>query len=567
METESQDKLQSQSLLNQNSRYMLDLRKHYLLASNTDSLESLLENQKEDLTKFLIQLKSEYDLIIRESMLKKKLIEEYDKKINMLQKANTAKEKIQEEKKETVKNIKEGIELKKNKKSEEEYNKKTLTKQLEKLSKDLLIIQKNTVQCENEIALLDKKKERTKLEENAIKEEKNKIQYKIDLERKKIRRNRSENDLQIQYYETVIRQKELFMKFADDRKIRQKRIEQDAKIDSNDKQEVDKRKKLLLLQLYNQYLKKRFENQLNNNEEYEYIFQQIRDIVGTQDLDVIMNFILQSGKRYNYHVQMVEEKQNKIDKLKKEIKRLNTYLINLKNVVSVDNLNSNLNKEKDILDINGLNQKEIDMIKKENEKNEQLRILGQKYNEVNLAYNQILINIKKMKEFDTNNHLDIGEENNKEQKEEEKDIKKNNNEKIQLTKEEEENINVYENLLNKILKAFNILYLCKSKNEFINLMREKGINQQNYEYNKIQPNKKTKSKKRARRSTLRFTHRKSIDDNEIKKNLEDESEEYDPSSYDPDKKILNKFLKEQKKEVDEFVKIKKLELRKPPADK
>lgn len=153
------------------------------------------------------------------------------------------------------------------------------------------------------------------------------------------------------------------------------------------------------------------------------------------------------------------------------------------------------------------------------------------------------------------------------EEEEEKDIKKNNNEKIELTKEEEENINVYENLLNKILKAFNILYLCKSKTEFINLMREKGINQQNYEYNKIQPNKKTKSKKRARRSTLRFTHRKSIDDNEIKKNLEDESEEYDPSSYDPDKKILNKFLKEQKKEVDEFVKIKKLELRKPPADK
>ena len=172
METESQDKLQSQSLLNQNSRYMLDLRKYYLLASNTDSLESLLENQKEDLTKFLIQLKSEYDLIIRESMLKKKLIEEYDKKINMLQKANTAKEKIQEEKKETVKNIKEGIELKKNKKSEEEYNKKTLTKQLEKLSKDLLIIQKNTVQCENEIALLDKKKNEQNSKKTQLKKKK-----------------------------------------------------------------------------------------------------------------------------------------------------------------------------------------------------------------------------------------------------------------------------------------------------------------------------------------------------------------------------------------------------------
>ena len=372
METESQEKKESESKIEPNARYMLDLRKHYLLASNTDSLETLMENQKEELTKFLIELKSEYDLIIRESLMKKQLIEEYNKKISILQNANIKNEKKQEEKKETVKNIQEGIELKKTKKNEEEYTKKTLTKQLEKLNKDLLLIQKSTVQCENEIAILDKKKERTKLEENAIKETKNKIQFKIDEQKRKIIRNRSENDLQIMYYETVIKQKEIFMKYADDRKNRQQRIEKQAKNESNDKQEVEKRKKLLLLQLYNQYLKKRLENQLKNYEEYEYIFQQIRDIVGTQDLGYIMNFILQSGKRYNYNVQMVEERQYKIDKLKKEIKSLNNHLTKLKNAVVVNDIK----KETDnTIDINELNQKEIEMIKTENDKNEQLRIL------------------------------------------------------------------------------------------------------------------------------------------------------------------------------------------------
>ena len=51
---------------------MIDTRKHYLLASNKDSLESLLKNQSEQLHKVLMDLKAEYDLIIRESTLKKK---------------------------------------------------------------------------------------------------------------------------------------------------------------------------------------------------------------------------------------------------------------------------------------------------------------------------------------------------------------------------------------------------------------------------------------------------------------------------------------------------------------
>ena len=96
---------------NASSRYMEDTRKHYLLASNTESLQSLMDNQKEELTKVLIELKSEYDLITRESSIKKQLIEEYNKKIIMLQKANLNNKKKQEEKKETTRNLKEGIEL------------------------------------------------------------------------------------------------------------------------------------------------------------------------------------------------------------------------------------------------------------------------------------------------------------------------------------------------------------------------------------------------------------------------------------------------------------------------
>ena len=523
----------SHRILNKSSSssYMLDTRKHYLLASNTESLQTLMQKQRGDLTNVLIELKSEYDLITRESSIKKQLIEEYNKKITMLQKSNSSKEKIHEEKKETSRSIKEGIEIKKNKKNEEIYNKKTLSKQLEKLTKDLLLIQKSIVQCENESVLLDKKKERILLEENAIKEKKNQVQYKIDEEQQKILRNRSENDLQIQYYETVIRQKELFMQLADDRKNRQKKIEQEAKNDSQDKQEVERRRKLLLLMLYNQYLKKRMENQLNKYEELEYIFQQIRDIVGTQDLALIINFVMQRSKRYNYNLQIVDEKQRKIDRLQKDIKQMKTILKNLKNEVVV---NEKEKSDENVLDNNGLNKKEINMIKIENEKNQQLRILGQKYNEVNLAYNQVITNIKGMEEYDMNNPLELG----------------------------------YDNLLNKILKAFNILYLCKSKTEFINLMREKGISQQNYEENKISvvTTKRTKKRKKSKRGSVKSAFKKSLEESEIKKNVE-EDEEDDTSNNDQDKNILNKFLQEQKKEVDDFIKVRKIELRKPPADK
>ena len=550
METEKSS--QTSNYYEPSNRYMIETRKHYLLASNKDSLESLLKNQSEQLRKVLMDLKAEYDLIIRESTLKKKLIEEYNKKINMLQKADSTLEKKQEEKKELTANLQEGLEIKKNKKNEEIYSKQTFSKQVDKLSKDLLLIQKSLIKSEMESDLLDKKKEHLLLDENLIKLRKNQIQYKIDEQNKLNERNQNENELQIEYYETIIRQKSMFMKLSDDKNERQKQIEQEAKIDSNDKQEVDRRRKLMLLILYNQYLKQRMSNQLKRYEEIEFTFEKIRDIVGTQDLSVIINFVVERNKRYNYNLNIIEEKQKKIDKLKKDIKILKKKLTSLKNNIIVDeNSKQDSKLETSIKDYNGFDKKDIEMIKLENEKNEKLNILGKKYNEVSLAYSQVLTNLNSMQEYDKLHPLDLS--NNEEEKEEIKEKKISN----KLTKEEERNIQGYENLLKRILKVFNILYLCKTKQEFINLMKEKGINQNDLIIN-INDNKNSRTSKKTR--TRRNT-RRSVKINSRILNKKTTDEEEDPSNYDHDKNIMNRFINEQKKEIDDFIKIKKVELK------
>ena len=549
---------------NASSRYMEDTRKQYLLASNTESLQTLIENQKEELTRVLIELKSEYDLLTRESATKKQLIEEYNKKINMIQKANTANEKKQEEKKESTNHIKEGIELKKNKKNEELYTKKTLAKQVDKLNKDMFIIQKKIVKCENESVLLDKKMERAKLDENIIKEKGNQVYSKIEEQNQKNLRNKNENDLQVQYYETVIREKTRFMQFADERKERQKKIEQEAKNDAQDKQEVEKRRKLQLLMLYNQYLRKRMDEQLKKYEELEFNYEKIRDILGTQDLEVIINFIMERNKRYNYSVQVVEDKEHQIKLLKKEIKNLKSDLVKLKNEIIVNEKESNSKTETTIAEA-GMDNEEEEIINLEKAKNEELLILGKKHNEINLAYNQVLSNIKGMQDYDQMHPLDIKEEEKKEEeeeKEEEPKEEKKGEDNGNLTPEEEECIKGYEALLKKILKAFNILYLCKSKQEFMNLMREKGINQQG----EIRTNKmRNKTKKGTKRGTIRANKIKN-EDIEVKKNNEGDEED-DFSNYDPDKNILARFIKEQKKEIDDFVNVKKVEVKKPVPNK
>ena len=324
----------------------------------------------------------------------------------MIEKANFTNERKQEEQKETTNHLKQCIEIKKNKKGEELYTKKTLLKQVDKLNKDLFIIQKQLVKYENDLVILEKKKERAKLDENIIKEKGNQVHSKIEQQNQKNKRNKNENDLQVQYYETVIKQKYLFMHFADERKERQKKIEQDAKNDALDKQEVERRKKLQLLKLYNTFLRKRMDEQLKKYELLEDIYEQIRNICGTQDLEFIIDFILLRNKRYNYAMQIVNEKEEKIKKLRKEIKYLNSDLVKLKNKAIINEKEQDSRTETTV-ENSGMEEDEIKLLKKENERNQELLILGKKYNEINLSYNKVIENIRSMKNYEKAHPIDI----------------------------------------------------------------------------------------------------------------------------------------------------------------
>ena len=101
------------------------------------------------------------------------------------------------------------------------------------------------------------------------------------------------------------------------------------------------------------------ENKINENETY----QKIKDLTGTDDLTMIIKFVMLRNKRYNYNMHIVDEKQNKINKLKKEIKSLKSRLTKLKNEVIINENEKNNSKIETLLqEQNGLNNKDINMI-------------------------------------------------------------------------------------------------------------------------------------------------------------------------------------------------------------
>ena len=680
-------------LKNAQPKYLTEMKKRYLLASSEESLQALMDNQNAELTNVLISLKSEHDQIKLESDNIQRQIDEYDKQIKMIQNAEEASKANQEKQKKDIQFMNEGINAKKERKSEEEYNKKSLLKQRDKINKDLFILQKEIIKYENESQVLDKKLERAGLDQNLIKEKKNQVHSKIVNQKKKNDTNLNENELKIKQYKKVIELRSAFLKFSDERKEIQNQIAQKAKNDALDKQEVEKRKTLKLLMLYNQYLRTLMNEELQQNEELEYIFQEIRDIVGTKNLDEIVDFIMNRNKRYNYTCQEIEDCEKMNKKLKREIKFLKENLVVLKNNLLV--------KEKDQkeLEIELTNNPEDEMkiIEKEKEKNRNLLELGKKYNEVEKAYQLVIQNITSLVEIEKQNPLNVQLENeegsqnhfeltNNELKnydeievkrgereeldkyelteeenaivnnvkelnekdiyelekielpflnkivrkdEEDKDVtdedneiineilaielteeEKNKAKKLELTEDEEkvatqklkkdekelssekkkqradyfreiktkfwvyqlqekqknaaykikklkkqkdDLVNNYEFLLKKVAKTFDALYLCHSKQEFLNMMKEKQI-----DISGSSSLRKAQTKKPTKRLTKRLNRRGSVNNRYTKTEnkyviADNKDEEDDKSNYDPDIKILNRFMKEQNKEKENFI--------------
>ena len=392
-------------LKNAQPKYLTEGKKRYLLASSEESLQALKENQNAELTKVLISLKSEHDAITLESDKIQRQIDEYDKKIKMIQLAEEASKAEEEQQKKQLEFMNEGISAKKERKDEEEYNKKSLLKQREKINKDLLILQKEIIKYENESQVLDKKLERAGLDQNLIKEKKNQVFSQIESQRQKNITSLNENDLKIKQYKKMIELKSAFLRFSDERKEIQNQIAQKAKNDALDKQEVEKRKTLKLLMLYNQYLRTLMDEELKQNEDLENIFQEIRDIVGTKNLDEIVDFIMNRNKRYNYACQEIEDCEKMNKKLKKEIKWLKENLVVLKNDLLVQEKDEN-QKELEI-ELANDQEEEMKIIEKEKEKNRELLELGKKYNEVEKAYQLVFHNIATIVENEKQNPLNV----------------------------------------------------------------------------------------------------------------------------------------------------------------
>ena len=565
-------------------RYMTQGKKQYYLASVDENMTQLLRGEIDSLTQVLIELKSQYDQLTRESNVKKMQTEELAKKINALKDIDKKAQKqinIAEQRKDDIEG---DISQKKITLREAQFQKKTLSNAINKLKQDILLTQKQILVSENKTKRLNKHYERERFKENQLKETKNKVFSKISEQNKKNDFEKNEQNLQLQYYKTIIQQKNMFLKSADERKERQKKIAEEAKNDSADKQEVEKRKELGLLKLYNKFLKTKMEKVLKENEKIEEVYIAIRDICGTNSLKIITERILNKDKKYNENVSKVSQLQNKIEVLELDNALLEKELTALKNYVIVKETDNN--KTISTIPTSIIEDDENKLIQEEAELIVKLNQLQDKQENINLIYQKILENIDNLSHAALNSTIDIdtettrpgittnqnentelnltssayvpneskltlekndneGEierENEKEdEKEEEKDIEIDEN-------ESDEYIKKYYEFLKLTKKRFEILFLIHNKNEFLNIMAQEGIKKQGeYEFNQKKGGAQPKVFKR---SNTRRNTRKRESVVKHKGNVLDQEIEFD--NDDVDEENLRKFAQNKPKKNNEL---------------
>ena len=423
-------------------------KKIYYLASCDENIQILKKEQEQGLTDILLAYKKEHDNIKMES---KKILDEterLEKKIKMIKQMDTRTGKKNVESKIENENIKKAIEATKERLKEEEYKKKTLQALLTKIKKDINLNEITLEKSYDKQNILKQKLQKEKLLQNEIKAKGNQINKYIADQLEKNKFDDSEYKLQVKYYETIIKQKKEFIKAAEERKERQMKIAQDAKKTSGDKDETEKREKLEMLYLINNYLQKKMETELEKNRDIEDAFSKIRLICGTNNLKTIIDKVLMKDKKYNYTIRQINEKEKEKIKLTKEIAELNKKFMELRNEI--------------VVDVDSVTKKDIQIIKSkdmettasnENLKNEEIQ-LNEKYklnkelnNLVNLRYDQVVNSLRKLCTEESKNYMrdvslnvskmvnlnqssnNANEENNqpeKEIKEEEKENVENN---------------------------------------------------------------------------------------------------------------------------------------------
>ena len=381
-------------------------KKIYYLASCDENVEILKKGQEKDLTDILLSLKKEHDNIKMESKKITDETERLEKKIMMIQQMDSKTNKKNIESKVENENIQKAIIATRERLKEEEYKKKTLTALLKKIKKDININEKSLQKSYDKQNILNQKLQKEKLLQNEIKAKGNQINSQIDTQKKKNFHDEGEYKLQVQYYNTIIDQKMDFIRAAEERKERQIKIAQDAKKTSGDKDENEKREKLEILYLINNYLQKKMENELEKNKDIEDAFSKIRLICGTNNLKNIINKVLLKDKKYNYAIKQINEKEQEKKKLTKEIEELNKKFMDLRNeiVVDVDTVSKKdiqIIKSKDVEQtINNEN-----LINEEAQLNEQYNLNKELNNLVNLRYDQVVNSLRKLCTEESKNYM------------------------------------------------------------------------------------------------------------------------------------------------------------------
>ena len=434
-------------------------KKVYYLASCDENIGMLKKEQEQGLTDILLALKKEHDNIKMESKKITDETERLEKKILMIQQMDEKTNKKNFDSKVENENIKKAIEATKERLKEEEYKKKTLTALLTKIKKDINLNEISLLKSYDKQNLLNQKLQKEKLLQNEIKAKSNQIDSQIKSQIQKNIKDKNEYDLQKQYYNTIIEQKLDFIRAAEERKERQVKIAQDAKKTSGDKDENEKREKLEILYLINNYLQKKMENELEKNRDIEEAFSKIRLICGTNNLKSIIEKVLLKDKKYNYTIKQINEKEQEKRKLTKEIEELNKKFMNLRNEI--------------VVDVDSVTKKDIQIIKSkdveasannENLLNEEIA-LNEKYNLnkelnnlINLRYDQVVNSLRKLCTEESKNYMrdvslnaskmananqstNINEENITKEKGEIKEDEKENDEREIEEKENEENQN------------------------------------------------------------------------------------------------------------------------------
>ena len=432
-------------------------KKVYYLASCDENIGMLKKEQEKGLTDILLALKKEHDKIKMESKKITDETERLEKKILMIQQMDAKTDKKNFDSKVENENIKKAIEATKERLKEEEYKKKTLTALLSKIKKDINLNEISLQKSYDKQNILNQKLQKEQLLQNEIKAKGNQINSQITSQKTKNKQDLDEYNLQVKYYNTIIEQKLEFIRAAEERKERQVKIAQDAKKTSGDKDENEKREKLEMLYLINNYLQKKMENELEKNKDIEDAFSKIRLICGTNNLKSIIDKVLLKDKKYNYTIKQINEKEQEKKKLTKEIEELNKKFMDLRNEI--------------VVDVDSVTKKDIQIIKSkdveasasnENLLNEEMA-LTEKYNMnkelnnlVNLRYDQVVNSLRKLCTEESKNYmrdvsLNLSKMQNLNQstnyineekqgiKEEEKENEENRNEVIIEQRKEKEN--------------------------------------------------------------------------------------------------------------------------------